>query len=192
MNQTEDVASVENIRLLLQGNLPWEEVKKLLRLKPKDADRFWKYLEALQGLVPWPDRILLRVSERLYVVLKQDGSRVVKCTCGHEYGDYRENWKIHALIYVRRTQEEIDQVYRPAGVVGPRPGWGEIREYYCPGCGGQHAVEVVPPGYPPIFEILPDIDAFYRELGRPLEGQDPDGCQDLTVRRTETWAKSSS
>ena len=191
MRQTDDVASVENIGRLLQGDRPWEDVKKMLRLKPKDPDRFWKYLEAHQKMVSWEDRILVRISERLYVVLKPKGARVVKCACGHEYGDYRENWKIHAMIDVRRTQEDIDQVYRPAGVVGPRPGWGEMREYYCPGCGGQHAVEVVPPGYPPIFEILPDIDALYQQLGRPLEASDPDAYQDLTYRRTEEWAKGN-
>ncbi|MDP6560302.1 MAG: acetone carboxylase subunit gamma [Candidatus Binatia bacterium] len=191
MSQTDDVAGVENLSRLLQGDLPWEDVKKLLRLKPKDSDRFWKYLEALQKMIPWEDRILLRISELLYVVLKTNSVRIVKCACGHEYGDYRENWKINAMIYVRRTQEEIDQVYRPAGVVGPRPGWGEMREYYCPGCGGQLAVEVVPPGYPPIFEILPDIDTFYRELGRPLEASDPDGYLDLTSRRTEAWTKEN-
>jgi hypothetical protein len=37
--------SKENLKLLMEGKLAWEEVKKMIRLSPKDADRFWKYLE---------------------------------------------------------------------------------------------------------------------------------------------------
>ena len=38
----------ENFELLIDGKLPWEEVKKAIRLSPKDADRFEKYIEILQ------------------------------------------------------------------------------------------------------------------------------------------------
>ena len=42
------LASEENLRLLMEGKLPYDEVKKLIRLEVKDEDRFWKYLKILQ------------------------------------------------------------------------------------------------------------------------------------------------
>ena len=59
--------------------------------KPKDKDRFLKYLDILQEKVPWDEKILLRISDHLYIVSKGKGERVVKCDCGHEFGDYRVN-----------------------------------------------------------------------------------------------------
>ncbi|MHA1329265.1 MAG: acetone carboxylase subunit gamma [Promethearchaeota archaeon] len=51
--------------------------------------------------------------------------------------------------------------------MGSDPEWMELREYYCPGCFTLLDTESVPPGYPVIFNFLPDIDAFYEKwLGR--------------------------
>jgi len=183
------VVTRENIQLLIQGKIPWEEAKRLLQLKPKDKDRLWRYLEVLQELVPWDEQILLRISDRLYIVKKKDHSRVVKCECGYEYGDYRINWKLNALIYIRTTKEEVGEVFQPEEVVGPKPGWAELREYYCPGCGCQHSVEIVPPGYPPIFEFLPDIDRLYREMGSPLPDEDEAWFHDQTSQMVAQWAR---
>ena len=58
-----------------------------------------------------------------------------------------------------KTLEEMSKVYTPSPAV-PEPGWQEVREYFLPECGTQHAVEVVAPGYPIVFEMLPDIDTF--------------------------------
>jgi acetone carboxylase gamma subunit len=45
----------------------------------------------------------------------------------------------------------------------------EIREYICPGCATLLEVDAVPPGWPVIFDFLPDLEGFYEEwLGRPL------------------------
>jgi len=45
----------------------------------------------------------------------------------------------------------------------------ELREYFCPGCKSQLDVEAVPPGYPIVFNFLPDLEAFYADwLGEPL------------------------
>jgi acetone carboxylase gamma subunit len=45
--------------------------------------------------------------------------------------------------------------------------WQELREYFCPGCLTLLDVEAVAPGYPTIFNFLPDIDGFYENwLGR--------------------------
>ena len=105
----------------------------------------------------------------LFIVQKKS-DRIVKCCCGHEFGDYRVNWKLSALIFVRDKEEDLQEIYR--GSEQPDPNWVQLREYYCPGCGSQLEVEAVPRGTPPDFELLPDLDRFYREwLGRPLTDQ---------------------
>ena len=191
MQERDDRFTAENLKLLVQGNLDWEEVKKVIRLNPKDADRFWKYLGVLQGMVPWKDRILLRISDHLFIVAKEGGGRVVKCDCGHEFGDYRVNWKLACRIRVRRTHEEMAEVIPVEEAVND-PDLVEMREFYCPGCFAQLGVEVVPIGYPPILEMLPDLDAFYRDwLGKPLEDERPDWYQDKTLERPAQWAKEA-
>lgn len=158
----------EIIKALIEGNLPWERVKWIASAY-KDADRFEKYVEILQEKMPWKERILLPLTDELYIVEKGE-DRLVKCTCGYEFGDYRENWKLRARIYVRHTDEEIDELYPAAYESRPPLDLVEIREYYCPGCANQLEVEVVPFGYPIIFDFLPDLDTFYRDwLGKPLK-----------------------
>ena len=79
------------------------------------------------------------------------------------------------------------QVYDPAPAV-PEPGWQEIREFFCPSCATQHAVEVVAPGYPIVFEVLPDLDQFYRDyLGSPLADERSDWYQDRSASVTAGW-----
>jgi acetone carboxylase, gamma subunit len=125
----------------------------------KDRERFDTYLEVLQERVSWDERILLPFGEHLYIVLKDDGSRVVKCDCGHEFCDPEENWKLEALIHVRDTEEKLLEIY-PRMMHG-NPDWEEIREYFCPGCHTQLEVDAVPPGYPVVHDFVPDIDGFY-------------------------------
>jgi len=185
----EEVASKENLRRLIEGRLPWEDTKKLMRLRPKDKDRFWKYLEVLQEKVPWKDTILLRISDHLYIVAKEGGGRVVKCDCGHEFGDYRRNWKLSCRVKVRKTREEMAEVISVEEAI-PNPDLVEMREFFCPGCFSLLAVEVVPAGYPVTFEMLPDLDAFYRDwLGKPLTDERPDWFEDRTAELTSQWAR---
>ena len=212
MTSSDSGFTKENFELLIDGKLPWEEVKKAIRLSPKDADRFHKYIEILQAKVPWDDRILLRISDHLYIVAKSGngrtvtkgdrratkgdrgvtkGDRVIKCDCGHEFGDYRVNWKLGCRVYVRATDEAIAEV-----ITIPEARHNtdlvEMREFYCPGCYALLGVEVVPPGYPPIFEMFPDLDSFYREwLGSPLEDEDPDWFQDRTSDKPAAWIKEA-
>lgn len=177
----------ETLRLLMDGQLPDEEVKRLQRLTPKDHDRFWTYLEILQERVAWDDRILMRISDHLYIVRDKRGDRIVKCDCGHEFGDYRVNWKLNSMVRVRTTKEEFAEVYQPAEAA-PDPDLVEIREFFCPGCYTQLAVESALPGDPFLFEFLPDLDSFYRDwMGRPLE--DEVEFRDLTTDVTNAWAK---
>ena len=186
-----EVASKEKIKDLLDGKLPWKEVKDIIRLKPKDEDRFWKVLEILQEKVAWDDKILLRISDHLFVVAKDNGERVVKCDCGQEYGDYRVNWKFNARIRIRKTKQDMAEVITIEEGI-PNTDFMEMREFYCPGCFTMLGVEVVPEGYPPIFEILPDIDTLYRDwLGKPLDDESPDWFEDRTTSLTEKWGTES-
>ena len=139
----------------------------------------------------WNVRVLLRLTDHLYVVQSETGGRTVRCDCGHDFGDYRVNWKLATSVRVRRTSEDFEEVYTPA-YSAPEPGWMTVREYYCPGCAAQLAVEVVPPGYPPVFDMLPDIDSFYRDfLGSPLDDESPEWFQDRTNQLTEKWMKET-
>lgn len=156
----------ETLKQLKEGRLPFDEVRQM-QSSHKDRERFVKMLALAQESVPWSDRILLPYAEHLYVVEKADKSRVVKCDCGYEFGDVRQNWKLQALVYVRDTQEKIDEIY--PRLLGCDPQWMHLREFICPGCGTLLEVEAVPPGYPIVFDFQPDIDAFYTHwLGTPL------------------------
>lgn len=170
------------IEMLMDGVLAWPAVQDMMR-EAKDADRFDKYVEIVQERVPWDDRILLPLTPALSIVAR-DGRRVVKCRCGHEFGDYRVNWKLSSLIYVRDDEESLAEVYQ--GREMPDPSWTQVREYVCPGCGTQLEVEAVPRGCPPDFDFLPDLDTFYEDwLGRPL----PDKAEykDLTLAVVSEW-----
>jgi acetone carboxylase gamma subunit len=163
MAQEYDRRTIEE---LIDGTISFPKLKEMLS-SFKDPGRFDTYVSILQERVPWDDKILLPYSLHLYVVLKKDGSRVIKCDCGYEFGDYRENWKLNALVYVRDDEEKMAELY--PRLLAPDPEWQVIREYYCPGCGTQLEVEAVTPWYPVIHDYEPDIDAFYEQwLGRPV------------------------
>lgn len=176
--------SKEELKMLIEGKLPWELAKRMM-CSPKDPKVFEKTLEILREKVRFNERILLPIGEHLYIVEKDDGSRVVKCDCGYEFGDYRINWKLNALIYVRNTEESLDFLY--PGYRKPDPEWCEVREFYCPGCGAQLEVEALPPGYPTIFEFLPDIDGFYTEWLRKELKKRYNKLEDLTYEVTKSW-----
>ncbi|WP_286885669.1 acetone carboxylase subunit gamma [Aneurinibacillus sp. UBA3580] len=154
------------IEELIDGSIDFFKLKEMLS-NFKDANRFNLYLEILQERVPWDDKILLPAGLHLYIVQKQNGDRVTKCDCGHEFGHYKQNWKLNALVYVRDTEAKMEELYPK--YLAPDPNWQVIREYYCPGCGTQLEVEAVTPFYPVIMDFEPDIDAFYEEwLGQPV------------------------
>lgn len=181
----------ELIGQLIDGTVDEDDTLRLLKMARKDKSRFFTYLEALQERVAWPDRILLRLGDNLYIARNAAGGRVVKCRCGHEFGDYRHNWKLGCRIRTRRTLPQMLEIYDPAPAC-PEPGWQEIREFFCPDCATQHAVEVVAPGYPVVFEMLPDLDKFYREyLGQPLEDESADWYVDRSEEITRGWAGAS-
>jgi len=189
MTDNEKLTSKENIRRLVDGELPLEMIHEMVRMPAKDEDRFFKYLAVLQDRVPWDERILARISDHLYVVAKGEGERIVKCDCGQEFGDYRVNWKMSALLYCRRTAEEIREVFT---VHGPDHEHAEVREFYCPGCRAQLAVEVVPVGYPFVFEVLPDLDSVHAAGGGALPDASPDWFEDRTPSLAREWVEGVS
>jgi len=180
----ESYPTKEVLKDLIEGKLDWPRVKQIMS-SPKDADRFIKYLALAQERVKWREKILLPLGEHLYIVAS-NRERIVKCDCGQEFGDWRENWKLKALIYSRNSREKLEEIY--PGPRSPDPQWCEIREFYCPGCGAQLEVENVPPGYPITFDFLPDIDAFYEQwLGQPLPGKVE--AEDKSAMVTQRWAE---
>jgi len=155
----------ETIRKLVERTLPWEDLKRIMS-SFKDPDRFEKYIEVLQEKTGWKERIILPLTEHLMIVSK-DSRMIVKALCGYEFGDYRENWKLKALIHVRNKVEQFKEIYPDP--LYPDPNWCEIREFICPGCGILLDVDVVPPGYPVIKEFEPDIETFYiKWLKKPI------------------------
>ena len=156
----------KQIEDLIDGKLPFSEIHRMLS-QFKDPDRFDRCVSIYQERLGWEDTILLPYGIQLFIVQKKDGSRVVKCDCGHEFGDYKENWKLSALIYVRDSEESLQEIYPP--MMHCEPELMELREFFCPGCKALLEVEALPPGYPVVFDFLPDLETFYRDwLGRDL------------------------
>lgn len=150
---------------LIDGNLPWNKTKAMMS-SYKDDTRFDTYIEVLQERVTWNDPIILPIGEDLYIVEGAEG-RVVKCSCGQEFGSYTQNWKLQALIRVRDDEASLGEIYPGRHMNDPE--WMEIREFLCPGCVRLLEVEAAPPGFPVVFDFQPDLETFYDEwLGRPM------------------------
>lgn len=150
----------ETIEKLVDETLGWEELRNMMSAF-KDNDRFQQYRAVLQDRVDWDDPIVLPYAEHLYVVAKPDDRWVIKCDCGHDFCEHDENWKLHALINVRNSTEEFEEIYPQK--MGPYPDWNELREYFCPGCQTQLEVESSVPWYPVVHNFEPDIETFYQE-----------------------------
>jgi acetone carboxylase gamma subunit len=160
--------SMDMIRDLVEGQLPWHQTKRVMSAY-KDEDRFFKVIEVLQERVGWKDKILLPVGDHLFIAQTKKG-RFTKCECGHEFGDYRRNWKLKANIRVRNTEASLRDIYPNSDI--PDPKWMEIREFVCPSCGTLHEVEACAPGYPIVHEFEPDLEGFYAEwLKHPLPAE---------------------
>jgi acetone carboxylase gamma subunit len=146
--------SKDVLRDLIDGNLDLPVLLEMQR-GAKEEDRFEAIMKIEQEKVSFPEKILVPMGEHLYVVQK-GAEKVVKCSCGYEFGDYRQTWKNNAVVFVRDTEESMEEIFR-----GPRkcdPSWMELREFYCPHCAAMLEVEAVPPGYPFVFDFLPDLD----------------------------------
>jgi acetone carboxylase, gamma subunit len=156
----------DTLRDLVEERLPRSQVRAI-QSSHKDPDRFDQYVSLLQDRVRWDEPIVLPFGEHLYVVSKGGGSYVIKCDCGHEFCDHRENWKLESLINVRDDEASLREIY-PEKMAGD-PEWSQLREYICPGCKTLLEVDVATPGYPVVHDFLPDLEGFYSEwLGREL------------------------
>ena len=157
----------ETLDALVDGTLPGAQVRQI-QSGYKDPERFETYVRILQRRWPFPDdRVLLPFGLHLCIVELPDGRRVIKSDAGHVFGDYRENWKLGARVRVRRTVEDMLELYPDR--MHPNPSWNELREYYDPVSLTLLDVESVPPGYPVVHDFLPDLETFYADwLGRPL------------------------
>jgi N-methylhydantoinase B len=162
-----DPVSEDVLEALIDGTLPGAQIRQI-QSGYKDVQRFETYLRITQRRWPFTeDRVLLPFGLHLCIVELPDGRRVVKSDSGYVFGDYRENWKLGARIRVRRTVEDLLEIYPDK--MHPDPDWNEIREYYDPITFTLLDVESVPPGYPVVHDFEPDLEAFYREwLGQPL------------------------
>lgn len=134
----------------------------------KDPDRFEKWVAVLQERAAYDDPIVLPCGEGLNIVRRAaDSELVIRCDCGHDLCGHTENPKMHALVFVRDTDELMQEIFPKMGHADPD--WQELREFYCPSCVRQLEVEAVPPGYPVVHEFLPDVGGFYRGwLGREV------------------------
>ena len=152
---------------LVDGKIDHDTLHQMLST-PKDKERFVTYVEILQERVNWDDKIVLPLGPKLFVVqLKTTRQWKIRCDCGHDFCDWRDNWKLHAHIHVRDSQEKMEEIY--PRLMAPTSSWQVLREYYCPKCGTLHDVEAPTPWYPVLRDFEPDIDTFYKDwLGLPI------------------------
>ena len=157
----------ENLADLLDEKLSRRAVKDI-QSAHKDADRFDKWVAVLQERVGYDDPIVLPYGEGLNIVRRRsDGELVIRTDAGADLCRWDENWKMHTVMFVRRTEAEYREIYPALG--HPEGEWQELREYYCPVSGHLLETEAVPPGYPVLHEYLPDLHGFYSGwLGREL------------------------
>jgi acetone carboxylase, gamma subunit len=156
----------DTLRDLVDEKLPRARVRAI-QSAYKDPGRFDQYVALLQARAAYDDAIVLPFGEHLNIVAKGGGRYVVKCDCGNEFCDYRENWKLEALLRVRATEEELRELY-PEKMTGD-PRYSQLREFFCPGCKTLLEVDSAPPGYPISHDFLPDLEGFYRDwLKKPL------------------------
>ncbi|HYF27385.1 MAG TPA: hydantoinase B/oxoprolinase family protein [Baekduia sp.] len=157
----------ETLADLLDEKLSRRAVKDI-QSAHKDPDRFDKWVAVLQERVGYDDPIVLPFGEGLNIIRRRsDGALVIRTDAGADLCRWDENWKMHTVMFVRRTEEEYREVYPALG--HPDGDWQELREFYCPISGHLLETEAVPPGYPVVHEYLPDLHGFYHGwLGREI------------------------
>ncbi len=163
---SEDQSSLEVTRALVNRELAWPDLLKLMR-QPKSPARFDETITALQAKVSWKEPILLPLGENIFIVNKR-GRAIIKTAGGAELCGWNDNWKMKCRIIVRRTRADLEKIY-PAEHLTIDTDLVELREFYCPLSGTLLDVDCVPPCYPVEVDFTPDLAAFYAEwLGRPL------------------------
>jgi N-methylhydantoinase B len=159
--------TIETLADLLDERLSRRAVKDI-QSGIKDPDRFDAWVALLQQRVAYEDPIVLPYGEGINIVRRRsDGELVIRTDAGADLCRWNENWRMHAPLFVRDSDELYEEVYPRLG--HPDGAWQELREWYCPLSGRLLETEAVPPGYPVLHEYLPDIEGFYRGwLGREV------------------------
>jgi hypothetical protein len=106
---TYDIAEIEQ---LVDGKLPWPRVQEIMK-DSRTATASRSGSRSSRRRVPWQEPILLPLTPALFIVQKGQ-ERIIKCRCGQEFGDYRVNWKLEALIHVRDSEESLSRYIRGA------------------------------------------------------------------------------
>lgn len=151
----------ETIKKLIDGELPWSELRNEVLPDPKDPNRFEVTREILQERVDWENPILVPINDHVFVVGSDEG-RIFKAACGQEFCSVEENWKHHTRVRVREGKDELADLYTEWQA--PSTEWQfQLREFLCPNCLALLDVEAVPVGYPVQQKFEPDIDVFYEE-----------------------------
>jgi acetone carboxylase gamma subunit len=88
---------------------------------------------------------------------KLDRRRVREVQSGREDQDRFEKWIAVLQERVRYSDPIVLLFGEGLNIVRRR-----TDQFYCPSCARQLEVEVAPPGYPLVHEVLPDITGFYR------------------------------
>ena len=90
---------------------------------------------------------------------------MIRTDAGADLCRWDENWKMHAPMFVRDTDELYEEIYPKLG--HPEGDWQELREFYCPLSGRLLETEAVPPGYP----VHARVPARHRGLLQGLAGK---------------------
>ena len=150
-----------NVRRMVEGKLSRPELQEVISA-PKDPGRYHMTNAVWQELLDWDDKIVMRLGEHLFIV-RRDSQHFVRCDCGEEFGDYRSNWKRHSRVYLRDSDEAMEEIY--PRLMHADPSWMVLREFYCPNCLSLLEVEAVPPGYPVLHDFVPDLEGLAEWVG---------------------------
>jgi acetone carboxylase gamma subunit len=84
--------------------------------------------------------------------------------CERDLFTARDNYKKGCLVYERDPKEIYPPIFDGEFNLSVADGYGLFIEFYCPGCGTMVENELLPEGYPPTYDIEPDVDALKRKV----------------------------
>ena len=85
--------------------------------------------------------------------------------CARELVSARDNYKKGCLVAERDPEEIYPPIFDAAWTLSVSKGYGVFVEFYCPGCGTMIENELLPEGYPPTWDLQPDIDGLKSKAG---------------------------
>ncbi len=95
---------------------------------------------------------------------QSDGELIIRSEAGHDFCRFDENWKMHAPVFIRDTDELLGEVYPKLAHCDPE--WMELREFYCPRSGRLLEVEAVTSGLPRRPRLPPGRRGLLPRLAR--------------------------